>query len=79
MAHDDELDDDLVKLNADHLFASSVTSLAFRKGSFLRGFMYDFILALAPHLTRDIVVEALTLSNPADRDALYGHIELPTY
>ena len=79
LAYDDELDDDLVKLNADHLFASSVTSLAFRKGSFLRGFMYDFILALAPHLTRDIVVEALTLSNPADRDALYGHIELPTY
>jgi LysR family cys regulon transcriptional activator len=79
LAYDDEIDDELVKLDADHLFASSVTSLAFRKGSFLRGFMYDFILALAPHLTRDIVVEALTLSNPADRDALYGHIELPTY
>ena len=79
LAHDEDLDEDLVKLNVDHLFASSVTSLAFRKGSFLRGYMYDFILALAPHLTRDIVVEALARSNPIEREALYSHIELPTY
>jgi len=79
LAHDEDLDEDLVKLNVDHLFASSVTSLAFRKGSFLRGYMYDFIQALAPHLTRDIVVEALSRSNPAEREALYSHIELPTY
>ena len=75
----EELDKDLVKLDAGHLFAPSVTSLAFRKSSFLRGYMYDFIHELAPHLNKEIVVEALTLANPSDRESLYSHIELPVY
>lgn len=79
LAYDEDLDDDLVKLDAGHLFAPSETSLAFRKGSFLRGYMYDFIHELAPHLSREIVAEALTLTNPADRDSLYSHIQLPVY
>ncbi len=48
LAYDHDLDTDLVKLDASHLFASSVTSLGFRKGTFLRGYMYDFIVELAP-------------------------------
>lgn len=79
LAYDDDLDNDLVKIDAGHLFASSVTSLGFRKGTFLRGYMYDFIVELAPHLTRDIVQEALSRANPAERLELYSHIELPTY
>lgn len=79
LAYDDALDDDLVKLDASHLFASSVTSLGFRKGTFLRGYMYDFISELAPHLNRELVQEALSRSNPADRLELYSHIELPVY
>ena len=79
LAYDEELDKDLVKLDAGHLFAPSVTSLAFRKSSFLRGYMYDFIHELAPHLNKDIVVEALTLANPSDRESLYSHIELPVH
>lgn len=79
LAYDDDLDTDLVKLDASHLFASSVTSLGFRKGTFLRGYMYDFIVELAPHLTRDIVQEALSRSNPSERAELYEHIELPVY
>ncbi|EED36706.1 transcriptional regulator, LysR family [Luminiphilus syltensis NOR5-1B] len=79
MAYDERLDDDLVKLDAQHLFASSVTSLAFRKGTFLRGYMYDFISELAPHLTKDIVSDALTRPNPVERAELYSHFDLPTY
>ena len=79
LAYDDDLDEDLVKLDASHLFASSVTSLAFRRGTFLRGFMYDFISELAPHLSRDLVQEALSRVNPADREDLYAHIELPVF
>ncbi len=79
LAYDDAQDSDLVKIDAGHLFASSVTSLGFRKGTFLRGYMYDFIVELAPHLSREIVQEALSRSNPAERHELYSHIELPTY
>jgi len=79
LAYDEVLDEDLVKLDASHLFASSVTSLGFRKGTFLRGYMYDFITELAPHLTSDIVGEALSRVQPSERKALYEHIELPLY
>ena len=79
LAYDEVQDSDLVKIDAGHLFASSVTSLGFRKGTFLRGYMYDFIVELAPHLTREIVQEALSRPNASERYELYSHIELPTY
>ena len=43
MAVDPKLDNDLVILDASHLFESSVTKIGFRRGTFLRGFMCDFI------------------------------------
>lgn len=79
LAYDEVQDGDLVKIDAGHLFASSITSLGFRKGTFLRGYMYDFIVELAPHLTREIVQEALSRPNASERHELYSHIELPTY
>jgi LysR family cys regulon transcriptional activator len=79
LAYDEKTDSDLVKIDADHLFASSVTHLAFRKGTFLRGFMYEFIHDLAPHLSRELVQEALSRPNPQDRVGLYEHIDLPVF
>ena len=79
LAFDEVLDKDLVKIDASHLFSSSVTSLAFRKGTFLRGYMYDFIEELAPHLTKDIVQDAFSRATAAEREELYTHIELPTH
>jgi len=50
MAHDPEVDTDLVALDAQHLFEPSITRIAFRKGTFLRAYMVDFIQRFAPHL-----------------------------
>jgi LysR family cys regulon transcriptional activator len=79
MAYDEQLDHDLVKIDASHLFATSVTSLGFRKGTFLRGYMHDFIHELAPHLGRELVQEALSRAKLVDRIALYEGIELPEH
>ncbi len=79
LAFDETLDKDLVKLDASHLFVSSVTSLAFRKGTFLRGYMYDFIGEFAPHLSKELVQEAFSRSSVAEREELYAHIVLPTH
>ncbi|MFT4768162.1 MAG: LysR family cys regulon transcriptional activator [Glaciecola sp.] len=79
MAHDEEVDDDLVALDARHLFASSVTSIGCRKGTFLRGYMYDFISDFAPHLTRDVVTEAFQRKTRSELDQLFGDLELPEY
>ncbi|WP_305792357.1 HTH-type transcriptional regulator CysB, partial [Arhodomonas sp. KWT] len=51
MAFDPERDRGLVALDASELFEPSVTSIGFRRGTYLRGYMYDFIEAFAPHLT----------------------------
>ncbi len=77
MAYDEEQDGDLVALDASHLFEASVTKIGFRRGSYLRGYMYDFIEMFAPHLNRDIVERSLSISSRQELDALFAEIELP--
>ncbi|HEY7885636.1 MAG TPA: HTH-type transcriptional regulator CysB [Cellvibrionaceae bacterium] len=79
MAFDDNLDSDLVALDADHLFEPSITKIGFRRGTFLRGFMYDFIEAFAPHLSRDIVNQAYACHSRVELDELFQSIHLPSY
>ncbi|APR67247.1 Cys regulon transcriptional activator CysB [hydrothermal vent metagenome] len=79
MAVDKDLDEDLVALDASHLFASSVTKVGFRKGTFLRGFMFDFIAAFAPHLTREIIEKAAQCHNRQELDALFANVDLPLH
>ncbi|HEY8568037.1 HTH-type transcriptional regulator CysB [Microbulbifer sp.] len=79
MAAVEEEDSDLVALDASELFESSVTKIGFRKGIFLRGFMYEFIQQFAPHLTRELVEQASQASSRAEVDELFSHVELPVY
>ncbi|MNO00828.1 HTH-type transcriptional regulator CysB [compost metagenome] len=67
MAYDERKDSGLVRINADHLFASNTTSVALRRGAYLRGYAHDFINMFAPHLSRDTVSSALS---EQDRQAL---------
>ncbi|MEM7217496.1 MAG: HTH-type transcriptional regulator CysB [Pseudomonadota bacterium] len=77
MAFDEQTDHDLVALDVSHLFTSSVTHICFRKGTFLRHFMFDFIERFAPHLDRDTVARAATSPNKNDREALFSDLALP--
>ncbi len=77
MAFDPEQDSDLVALDASHLFEPSTTKIGFRKGTFLRGYMYDFIQRFAPHLTPDVVRQVQACSNRNEVDELFAHVELP--
>ena len=78
-AYDPSTDSDLVALDASHLFKPSTTRLAFRRGTFLRGFMYEFIEQFAPHLTRDLVDNAFNCSSKLELDELLSTITLPEY
>lgn len=75
----DEEDEDLVALDASELFEPSVTKIGFRKGIFLRGFMYEFIQRFAPHLTRELVEQAAHAASRTEVDELFAGIELPVY
>ena len=79
MAYNPEEDSDLVALDVGHLFKSSMTKIGFRRGTFLRGFMYEFIEAFAPHLTREVVNEAFTCKSKLELEELFSNIDLPTY
>lgn len=72
------LDDrDLVALDASHLFEPSTTSIAFRRGTFLRGYMYEFMREFAPHLTHERIDAAVRASTRQEIDALFGEVALP--
>lgn len=77
MAYDREADKDLVAINASHLFEPSTTMIGCRKGTFLRGYMYEFIELFAPHLTRSVVDEVFAKSTKAEREELFGMLSLP--
>jgi len=79
MAYDAQQDSDLVALDCSHLFESSTTKIGFRKGTFLRGYMYDFIELFAPHLSRDVVAQVQACANRAEIDELFADQELPSY
>lgn len=77
MAFDEELDADLVALDISHLVPDSVTKIGFRKGTFLRGYMYEFVRAFAPHLTPEVVEKVQACSNRAEVDELFAGLEMP--
>lgn len=77
MALDADKDSDLVALDASHLFEPSITHIGFRRGTFLRRYMYDFIESFAPHLTRERVDAAIACQTRAEREALFADEALP--
>lgn len=77
MALDPRSDTDLLALDASHLFAPSVTHIGFRRGTFLRQYMLDFISAFAPHLTAEVVQQAVAASTRNDRAAMFEDFDLP--
>ncbi|TRW50036.1 HTH-type transcriptional regulator CysB [Aliidiomarina halalkaliphila] len=79
MAYEKPKDSDLVAIDAAHLFRPSTTKIGFRRGTFLRSYMYDFIEEFAPHLTRDVVDKAVSLRQHDDIEAMFKDKELPTY
>jgi len=79
MAYEPKSDSDLVRIDASHLFESSTTRIGFRRNTRLRGYMYAFIREFAPHLTRDVVDEALAAPSAEERAELFEDIELPRY
>lgn len=55
IAFDARRDTELLAIDARHLFATNLTRLAVRRGSFLRTYVYDFIETFAPTLGRAMV------------------------
>lgn len=63
IAFDPERDRHLRAIDARHLFEVNLTRLAIRRGTWLRGYVYAFIEAFAPTLTRSLVERAVAGEN----------------
>ncbi|EHD21495.1 MULTISPECIES: HTH-type transcriptional regulator CysB [Brenneria] len=77
MAVDPQIETDLVTINANGIFSYSTTKIGFRRSTFLRSYMYDFIQRFAPHLTRDVVDSAVALRSNDEIEAMFKDIALP--
>lgn len=73
----DTRDDDLVVIDASHLFEPSITRLGIRKGTFMRGYLYHFIEKLAGHLDQETLDKGLLAANKQEVDQLFAKLELP--
>ena len=79
MAYDEQVDNDLVALDAGHLFGTSITKIGIRKDTFLRGYMYEFIHLFAPHLTQAVINQAMELKEQSAIDKLFEGVSLPHF
>ncbi|MGL9751642.1 MAG: HTH-type transcriptional regulator CysB [Symbiopectobacterium sp.] len=77
MAIDPRTETDLVTINANKIFNYSTTKIGFRRSTFLRSYMYNFIQRFAPHLTRDVVDSAIALRSNEEIEAMFKDITLP--
>lgn len=79
LAFDESADTGLKALDASHLFEYSITKIGFRRGSFLRAYMTDFITLFAPHLDQNIIEQAIELRTKEEIDALIPAARLPSH
>ncbi|QIT55443.1 HTH-type transcriptional regulator CysB [Aquisalimonas sp. 2447] len=74
MAYEPERDAGLRAIPAANLFESSVTNIGFRRGTYLRSYMYEFVRLFAPHLTREVVDRAMAVRTHEEREALFAEL-----
>jgi LysR family cys regulon transcriptional activator len=79
MAFDAEKDSDLQAVDISHLFDFSTTWIGVRRGAYLRGFMYDFLAGFAPHLTQEVVRQAMTCRTQAELEELFSELDIPLH
>lgn len=79
VAAEPKADQDLVYLDASALFPLSSTWVGFARGAVLRGFVYNFLALLAPHLTTSLVEQAAACMSQDEVDTLFQEIHVGTW
>ena len=75
VALDPMQDRGLVSIEAGHLFSVHTTWVGFARDRLLRGYMYDLLALIAPHLDRDRIDRAARCSEQSEVDALFADVE----
>ena len=67
---DDPPGGDLVARPVGHLFGPNVARMAFKRGAYLRSFVYAFAQLVAPRLSRQLIEQTLAGQNGGDDESL---------
>jgi LysR family cys regulon transcriptional activator len=67
-ARDEPTGGDLVSRPLGHLFGENISRVAFKRGAYLRSFVYTFAELLSERLTRALITKALTGHAEANDD-----------
>ena len=76
MAFNSDEDTELESINANHLFDSGTTYMGFRRGTYLRSHLFEFINMFAPHLTKDIVAKSCATKSKKELDKIFENFKL---
>ena len=76
MAFNELEDKDLVAINANHLFDSGTTYIGFRRGTYLRSHLYEFIQMFAPHLKTELIAKDCATKSKKELDKKFESIKL---
>lgn len=79
MAFNADLDNDLVILNVEHLFGITTSQIAIKKDRYIKPYVYPFIEMFAPHLTYDLIRQAIACVDLGDRQQLFSTVSIPMY
>src|ERR1700737_2295452 len=77
VALDPKQDRGLVSIDAAHLFPVHTTWIGFARDRLLRGYMYDLVELVAPHLDHGTVDRAAHCRLQSEVDALFADVRLP--
>lgn len=79
MAKGTQQDDELVCINASHLFPDSIIKVGFRHSRHISNFQYDFLHMMMPYISFDTIKELATSKSLNDRKEILETIETPHY
>jgi LysR family cys regulon transcriptional activator len=79
VALDPKHDRGLISIEAGHLFPVHTTWIGFARDRLLRGYMYDLIALVAPHLQRDLVDRAARCGLQSEVESLFADVRLPRH
>jgi len=79
MAISKEQDNDLIAINAKHLFGVTTSQVAIKKGRYVKPYLYSFIELFAPHLTQSLIRQAIECGDLEERNQLFSKVKIPMY
>lgn len=79
MEFDKRINAELTCIDASSIISPGTVYICIRSGSFLRGFMVDFMTLCASYLTRELVENIIYCSNQEEVNKLLHDVVLPNY